>query len=769
MAGRSARPLRGLLAMLSLATQTRSRLFKGALALVALTTATRARAAAIDGGVDPRPDGDTPPDPVPPNTVAAEPSAPQPSPPSNVPFALPPVHVVADHAEVASARVVDATPLDRYRPDKVTLGPLGSQSAQDIPFSVSVVSKGIIEDSQATTTSEALRYVPTVYVSTGASEITPYLTLRGFSASTWTYNMALDGMRSFDIYQPMADKERIEVMAGATAALYGVTSPAGTVNYVLKRPTSTPWREASLGLHGEQLVGRIDVGGPAPGLPSLKYRLNADYGSAGEVGVPHQSQRRYLVTGVVDWDAVSWLTLSLEGSVSNRELKYAQPLFMTSAAVGIPNPPDTSENWGAPYTYATDTTWRVGGAAELRLGNLLRLRARARHTDITREYTLVRQVWQNPNLDYQWRLDQSLPFHTRVEQVNAFAETRLETGPVHHAVTIGTTADFFDAGDNGYHGTTFPTVYPGNLGTSPSYPPWADLPAGTSTADRTTYNTALLMEQASLLEQWFLLAGLTWARVNDRATSRTAAGVETVTGYNQNKATPTAALSWKPIAALTAYASYMESLQQGFTAASTTANAGQVFPPYLGRQVEAGAKSTLGGLFLGVAVFRISSANQYLDPTTKMVSQDGRAVHQGIEATANGRIADRLTLSGGFTWLRARIERAASNEGKIPQGVPERMGRLYAEYDIPYASGLAVSGAVSYTGRIPWDAANTLYVPTVTLFDAGLRFKRKLRNLETSIRLGVNNVAGTSYWTTRAGILYLGTPRVISLAWSVQF
>jgi iron complex outermembrane receptor protein len=709
-----------------------------------MTTATAASAAEVDGG-------------------GLQPE------PSNPPVELPPVHVVDLRAEVIAARALDTASPERYRPHQVTLGPLGSRSVQDLPFSVNVVPKAIIEDAQAATTSEALRYVPTVYVSTGASEITPYLTLRGFSASTWTYNMALDGMRSFDIYQPLADKERIEVMAGATAALYGVTSPAGTVNYILKRPTSTPVREATLGLHGEQIVGRIDVGGAVPDYETLKYRLNLDYGSAGDVGVPHQTQRRYLLSGAIDWDGASWLTLSLDGALSNRELKYAQPLFMTSAAVGIPDAPDTGENWGAPYTYATDTTWRVGGAAELRVGDRLRIRARARHSDITREYALVRQVWQNADLDYQWRVDQNLPFHTRVNQVNAFAEAKLETGPVRHVLTVGTTADFLDAGDNGYHGTTFPTVYPGDLGTSPSYPPWAELPAGTSTADKTTYNTALLMEQASLLNQWFLLAGLTWARVNDRATSRTAAGVETASDYNQSKVTPTVALSWKPIAELTAYASYFESLQQGFTAASTTTNAGQLFPPYLGRQVEAGAKSTFGGLLLTAAVFRISSANQYLDATTKIVSQDGRAVHQGIEATATGRIAERLTVSGGFTLLRARVDKAASNQGKIPQAVPERMGRLYAEYDVPYLTGLAVSGAISYTGRIPWDAANTLYVPSVTLFDAGLRYRRKVRNLETSIRLGVSNVAGTNYWTTRAGILYLGAPRVVSLAGSVRF
>ena len=80
-----------------------------------------------------------------------------------------------------------------------------------------------------------------------------------------------------------------------------------------------------------------------------------------------------------------------------------------------------------------------------------------------------------------------------------------------------------------------------------------------------------------------------------------------------------------------------------------------------------------------------------------------------------------------------------------------------------------MNGAVSYTGRIPWDAGNTSYVPAVTLFDAGLRFQRRSGVVDTSWRLAVSNLAGTDYWTTRAGILYLGAPRVFSASGTIRF
>jgi iron complex outermembrane recepter protein len=127
----------------------------------------------------------------------------------------------------------------------------------------------------------------------------------------------------------------------------------------------------------------------------------------------------------------------------------------------------------------------------------------------------------------------------------------------------------------------------------------------------------------------------------------------------------------------------------------------------------------------------------------------------------------RLTLTGGFTALDAQIEQATANVGKVPQGVPERMARLYAEYDLGPVPGLGLTAGLSYTGKVPWDAANTLYVDPVTLFDAGLRYRVKLRGKETTWRVTVANLTGEDYWATRSGILYLGEPLTVSVSATV--
>ncbi len=670
---------------------------------------------------------------------------------------------------VSGQAIANGSAADGYRVSDIELGPLGNRSAQDTPFSIYATSADLIRNVQATNTSEALKYVPTVYTNTGASQVTPYFTMRGFSASNWTYNMAVDGMRSFDIWEPLDDKTGIQVMTGATAFLYGITSPAGVVNYLLKRPTAALLAEVTVGTYDQQVYGQIDLGGPIDTTPGLAYRVNIAYANPGQTGVEHQTQERYVFSGALDWEIVPGTLLALDAGTARRSLDFAQALFMTTSAIGIPNAPDTSRNWGAPYTGATDSTSRIGAALSSRLNDIFTLRLRFRNSDIDREYALARQVWQNRKLDYKWRMDAQEPWATVVNQYQLFVDADFQTGPLVHKLTLGGTQDDFSSSNNGFHGTTFNTIYPGNLFGTPSYPPAAALPRGTSTAQETTYGTLTAIDQVSFGERFSGLLGITQARVDDSLEAMTAKGVVSTSDYDDSATTPAFALSFKPVSALTTYVSYVEALQQGLVAGPTTANAGQTFSPFVSEQTEAGAKATIGGMALNLAYFYINQANQYVDPATNIASQNGQAIHQGWEFSLTGRVLRQLTLTGGFTVLDAQIKKATAYEGNVPQGVPEQLARLYAEYDLAVVPGLTLTAGISYTGKVPWDPANTLYVDPVTLFDAGLRYRVKLHGKETTWRLTVANLSGEDYWTTRSGILYLGEPMIVAVSATVAF
>lgn len=658
-----------------------------------------------------------------------------------------------------------------YRLDTAQVGPLGRKPLQDTPLAIQGVSAELIRNTQASNSGEALKYLPTVYTNTGASQITPYFTLRGLSASSWTYNMAVDGMRSFDIWQPLEDKAGIEVLSGAASFLYGVTSAAGMINYSSKRPTRTPLAELTLGTYAEQFYGHLDLGGPVAGRTDLRYRLNLGLADAGEVGVDGQRQERYSLSGALDWQLSRDTLVTLDLSRARRQIDQPQVLFVPNAASGIPDAPDASRNWGPKDGDTLDLTSRVSLGLESRLNDTFTLRTKLRYTDDERRYLMGRQYLQNADLDYRWRLDAHDRHQRSAWQYNLYLDADFASGPLQHKLTLGGSHDDFKQDWNGYRslytGAGAASWYPGNLDGSPWAPDLSPAP-GTQQQQESTYATWMLADQISIGEQWEILLGGTRARVHDRQKSKTAAGLVSESRYEESEFTPAFALSFKPLPALTTYVSYMEALEQGFTS-TAAGNLGESFPPFLSRQKEAGLKATLGGMQLSAAWFHIRKANQMVE--NNIASQDGEAIHKGWEFSLGGRLTRELTLVGGFTLLDAQVTQAANglNEGRTPQGVPEKMFKLYAEYDLPWVPGLTLTGGLSHTGKVPVDAANTLYVPSVTLGDLGLRYRHKLYGKDATWRMNVSNVGDKDYWSSRSGMLYLGAPRTLSLSATLAF
>jgi iron complex outermembrane receptor protein len=656
---------------------------------------------------------------------------------------------------------------DGYRVDVMRLGPLGEREAREIPFSLHSIPAQLMQNTAAANSTEALKYAPTVYSNTGGSQITPYFTVRGFSVSTWSHNMALDGMRSFDIWQPLEDKERIEILNGAGSFLYGVTSPGGMFQYTLKRPLFVPHASLALGQYDRQFHAHADLGGLLGA--NAAYRVNLGYGDSGRTGVRGISQERSVFSGALSWKIGADTRLDFDLSAARREIEAPQALFVASIASGIPKTPNARVNFGAKNGGTLDVTRRVGFRLAQRLGDVFLLRAQARHSDDERSYRMSRQTWQNKHLDYRWRMDGQERHHRRATQFQLFLDADFATGPVRHTLTFGGARDDFSQGYNGQTSSTMAGTHPGNLYAHPPFIP-IYTPAPSSEMDEeSAYTTWLLSDRLRLGEQWELMLGGTLARVEDATRARNVAtGNVTRARYDKQKMTPAVALSFHPTPTLTAYASYTEALQQG--GVSTAAgNPGEIFAPYVGRQKEIGLKARLGGMDLALARFDITQANMMVE--NDIARDNGRARHKGWEFSFTGQPLPRLTLLGGFTALEAKVEKAASAAtlGQSPQGAPKRMARLFAEYELPFAPGFFAHGGLSHTSKVPVDAANRLYVDAVTVADLGLRYQHRLRGMGATWRLGVSNVGDKRYWTTRSAMLYFGSPRTVSFSATLDF
>ena len=122
---------------------------------------------------------------------------------------------------------------------------------RDVPQTVTVVNRALMDSQAIASLSEALRNVPGITVG-GAEggQIGNNINLRGFTART---DMYLNGMRdSGQYYRDTYYLESVEVLKGPSSMLFGRGSTGGVINQVSKRP--------QLG-DANQVTGTIDTNG----------------------------------------------------------------------------------------------------------------------------------------------------------------------------------------------------------------------------------------------------------------------------------------------------------------------------------------------------------------------------------------------------------------------------------------------------------------------------------------------------------------------------
>jgi len=149
------------------------------------------------------------------------------------------------------------------------------------PQAIDVVSREQVEDQGARTINNALRYTPGVFTGlAGASSRQTTIALRG-SPGGDVNNTFLDGLRlandpgSFtNIQVDPFFLERIDVVKGATSALYGCAQPGGLVNYVTKKPLAQ--QQGRVRVYGgsfDTYGAGLDVTGPLPNPELGNYRV----------------------------------------------------------------------------------------------------------------------------------------------------------------------------------------------------------------------------------------------------------------------------------------------------------------------------------------------------------------------------------------------------------------------------------------------------------------------------------------------------------------
>jgi iron complex outermembrane recepter protein len=145
----------------------------------------------------------------------------------------------------------------------------------ETPISVQVVPRAVIQDQQAVQVGDAIKNVSGVYQGFSLGGFAEQFMIRGFNTQ---YNNYVDGFSVPASRITLANAERVEVVKGAAANLYGRIEPGGLINVVTKRPQATPYYAL------EQQFGSFDfyrTTADATGAinqdGSVMYRINFEY------------------------------------------------------------------------------------------------------------------------------------------------------------------------------------------------------------------------------------------------------------------------------------------------------------------------------------------------------------------------------------------------------------------------------------------------------------------------------------------------------------
>ena len=206
---------------------------------------------------------------------------------------------------------------------------------REIPQTITVIPRSVMEQQAATSLRDVLRNVPGLTIAAGEGGVPSgdNLTLRGFSARN---DLFVDGVR--DIGPQSRDPfnlEQVEVIKGPTSAYTGRGSTGGAINLVTKTPGLRPVYGFSV-LGGTDRTRRVtaDVNTPVPFLGrGTAFRLNALAHSAGVAG-----------RDVVDndrWGVAPALTFGL-GTPSRLVLNYSKLRQDNIPDYGIPWVPATN-------------------------------------------------------------------------------------------------------------------------------------------------------------------------------------------------------------------------------------------------------------------------------------------------------------------------------------------------------------------------------------------------------------------------------------------
>ncbi|HEX6218681.1 MAG TPA: TonB-dependent siderophore receptor, partial [Sphingomicrobium sp.] len=673
-----------------------------------------------------------------------------------------------DPANIDGIELADASDTILVTGKRLEYGVRATRSAtktntdiRNIPQALTVISEAQIEDQSLRSVADLLMFVPGATPGTGEGN-RDQMTLRG---NNTTADFFVDGVRDdVQYFRDFYNVDRVEVLKGPNAMIFGRGGGGGVVNRVLKRSSLTSFRH--LNVSGDRFGGaRISGDVDQPLGQNVGLRINGLY-EYGDSFRRHVDLKRYAINptlGVMA-DADTRVDLSYEFAHDRRTADRGVP-----ASNGEPLRGEDRTFFGDPDRSFAKADANVATVAVERDFGAVTVRNRTLFGDYEKFYQNIYPSAFNPVTG----IVTLGAYNSRNDRRNLFSQTDLvwesRLGGIDQTLLFGMELGRQTSRNQRMSGA----IVGGN--TTPLSDATIDrdvvfAPSATDANNRTRATIAAFYVQdqirpASWLE---IVAGLRFdsfkLNVDDRRPAVNA-------GFSRRDGlwSPRLGLVLKPRDNLSFYASYARSYlpQSGdqFSGLDVTSEA---LKPERFDNYEVGAKwEPVEGLLATAAVYQLDRTNTRAPgPVAGTVVLTGAQRSRGLELGLERSVTDEWQISAGYAWQEAEITEttASAPAGRTVPLVPRHSFSLWNRYDFTpqLGAGLGlIARSKSYAS-----ISNNVKLPGYTRLDAAL-FYKLARGVE--VQVNAENLFDVDYFPTAHNDNNIGpgAPRTVKA--SVRF
>ncbi|MBF8742449.1 TonB-dependent receptor [Pseudomonas guariconensis] len=645
---------------------------------------------------------------------------------------------------------------------------------RDIPQTVNVVPESVIKDQGAQSMEDVLKNVPGVGLSNGDGQ-RDQVTIRGFNAIG---DMYIDGVRDDALYfRDLSNIERVEVIKGPAAVLYGRGSSGGLINSVSKKPGFDPKHEVGMTLDTEgKRRTQFDTGWADP-QGNQAYRLTGAF----------EDSDTFRDDGYIDRKAIApsaYFRLSddLELNLGATYLYDKRLIDFGIPALGNrPVDVDRDKRFGsgdADQDYARSEVFSFTASLDYRINDDFTLTNTSRyyHYDLDRNNTLAdsspTRFVTAPNGELLVKLNRG---NVARDEYGVFNQTELKQ----QAQLAGMRHNLLYGVEVGYQDKYQRVFNQNNVAQVPVYRdalvPVPEHAANLSSKGTNYQQTAgfYVQDLIELNDQWKALLGVRYDIFGQEYDDIRAADVDL--DRTDKTWSPRVGLVYQPDQIQSYYVSVSRSYQP--SGEMFAVNAGNAdLEPEKTTNYELGAKWDLldSKLSVTAAIFRLERTNMRTpDPVTPgLTILAGEQRTDGFEATISGQLSDKWQIYAGYAFLDAEIVKSnaktngVSNEGQTPTLTPRNSANVWLVRTL--TPQWRVAAGANYVDERYTALDNQVVMPGYTTFDAALLYSEQ--HWDMALRL--KNAFDRDYYASAHGSVDLitpGAPRTLEASVAYRF